>query len=720
VSLKETATLVGAGTCVLPMVAALLRHRPGMGWVTSALAGASTAAFLLVLRRLTLLGGDPHSVPWVYVVAGAGVPVVLGAYLLTVFMGREDERGSFVASRRTFFALGLVGLVFLAALKQPTFLIGYLWESGTGTVFLGPLGKAYLTYLLVGIVFIGYNLESTLRLAGGQGKDLIRPAVLGLFGVLGFMTYALTTALLYGRMEVDTLIAAALPIALGNVLVAWGFLRGALVDAAVPVSRNVVYTSFTAFVAAVYVITVGVLAQLAQLTHWSPGEVVTVSLSVIVVTAAMVLLLSNRWQRRLRRFIDRNFYVNRYDYRAQWFRATRAVDPSQGPAGVLRGASSLLLDVFRADSVTFSLRDPATGMFVPRAGQGTGSSAVLDENGHLAAKLHKERRALLLDRNPEDFEYIGIYVEEREWLEVTASQIVAPLMVGQHTLGIVGLARNHPGDRFTFEDLDLLDNVSAQIAAVIRSVQLAEELADAREMELLSQWSSMILHDLKNYVSPLRLIVQNMRTHIGNEEFQRQATDDMGQVADKLETLVRRLTELREGHRVEESEVDLSRLVTRTAARLQLARRPDLRVRTELAATVSVKGDPELLQRVVENLITNAVDAMRGEGELTLRTTVEDDRGRRRAVIGVEDTGSGMEEEFVRNKLFRPFATTKRSGLGLGLYQCRSIVRAHHGDLRIDSHPGRGTRVLVLLPLEANTDATPSLRSPASMTPRSA
>jgi hypothetical protein len=132
-----------------------------------------------------------------------------------------------------------------------------------------------------------------------------------------------------------------------------------------------------------------------------------------------------------------------------------------------------------------------------------------------------------------------------------------------------------------------------------------------------------------------------------------------------------------------------------------------------------VKGDSELLQRVVENLITNAVDAMGGEGELSLRTSVETlGATEGRVVLAVGDTGAGMDEEFMRTRLFRPFATTKPSGLGLGLYQCRSIVRAHRGDLRIESRPGEGTRVLVHLPVEvAGVEA---LRSPASVSPRSA
>jgi signal transduction histidine kinase len=131
---------------------------------------------------------------------------------------------------------------------------------------------------------------------------------------------------------------------------------------------------------------------------------------------------------------------------------------------------------------------------------------------------------------------------------------------------------------------------------------------------------------------------------------------------------------------------------------------------------VGVQGDAEMLQRVAENLITNAIQAMGGSGTLTV--SVERHPGGRddrpRVELRVGDTGVGMGEAFVRDRLFRPFATTKRKGLGLGLYQCRRIVEAHGGEILVESKKGEGTMFRILLPglVEGGVAVTPARAAP--------
>jgi putative PEP-CTERM system histidine kinase len=700
VSLRETALLAGMVVTLIPVAAAYIRHRSGLAWGATVLAALSMSALLAVVWRLIRLGPAPDVKLWVYLLVAAGVPVLLSGYLLSAVLGRESPGAALKSVIRTFVAILGGGALALVFLHRGGFVVGYQWKAGSGTVLLGPLGKAYLSYLLVGLVFVGYNLESTYRLADGAGRERLRPVVLGLFGVLGFYTYVLTTGLLYSAVEIDNLVASAVPLLVASLLVSYGFLKGSLADTAVPVSRTVVYSSFTAFAAALYVLAMGMAAQLASFTRWSPGQVVTVSFVFLVVLAAATLVISNRVQRAVRRFIDRNFYVNRYDYRTQWFRVTRTLEPSQGPEGVAEATETMFKDVFLADGVTVALRDRNGHLFRPVLGVGKGDpEAVLLEESPLIQRLLGERHALLLERQPDDLDYIPIYVENREWLEHTASQVVAPLLVGQELRGIVGLERSHPDDRFSYEDLDLLDCMAAQVAAVMRAVELAQELAEAREMELLSQWSNLILHDLKNYLSPLQLIVQNMRVHMGNPEFQKEAVEDLAAVAGQMERLIKRLSELREGAHITKGTVDINELASRTLTDLQLYRRPSLTVKMELTADEPVRGDAGMLRRVVENLIQNAVEAMQGRGCLTVRTEVRPDLGNGvpKIVLSVADTGPGIDEAFIRDRLFRPFASTKKKGLGLGLYQCRTIVEAHGGEILVESRLGEGTTFLVAL-----------------------
>lgn len=111
-------------------------------------------------------------------------------------------------------------------------------------------------------------------------------------------------------------------------------------------------------------------------------------------------------------------------------------------------------------------------------------------------------------------------------------------------------------------------------------------------------------------------------------------------------------------------------------------------------ANIPVDVDVNLIKQAVLNLMINAVQAMPQGGELILRLVA---RGNQ-AVLEVIDTGTGMDAE-CRHRIFDPFYTTKGRGAGLGLPTTRRIILEHHGAIRVDSEPGKGTRFTVTLPL---------------------
>jgi signal transduction histidine kinase len=344
----------------------------------------------------------------------------------------------------------------------------------------------------------------------------------------------------------------------------------------------------------------------------------------------------------------------------------------------------------------------------PRFGKGVDDPiAILSEEAPLSRKLKQEGAALLLDRRPDDFEYIPIYAENKLWLDATASQIVAPLLDENQLIGLVGLERRHKDDPFTFEDVALLDSITVHLAAGLRSVQLAEDLAESREVELLSGWSNMILHDLKNYLGPMRMISQNIIARKNKPNSAEIIAADVTRVADRMEALVKTLSDFKGAAACKSEEVDVNDLVETTLSEMQIDRRSSVDLVLSLRAQSGVIGDGSLLKRVLENLVTNAVEAMNGEGALAVSTEdhVTPGDGTPSVFLSVEDTGVGMSESFLREKLFKPFETTKQRGLGLGLCQCRSIIRAHGGQLKVQSTPGVGTIMQVRLGSSSATAA---------------
>jgi hypothetical protein len=688
----KTVLLLAIFSTVLPVVAVFLRGRSRrLVMVSTLLAAVAMSVMLAAILGVVDSGPRTTPTPWIVVLFASAVFVLLAGYLFSLCLGREHPEESVRQSRGTMILLGVAGAVLVSFVHQHHFVSRFDPMDGRGTIHLGALGKIFLSYLLIGVVLVGYNLEKTYRIASTEARPRIRLPIAGLFSLLAYQTFLLAGAMLYASIGMGKMIALALPVGFAGVMVAYGYLRGAITDVNAPVSRTMVYSSFTAVAAGLFVLAIGAAAQIANRTSLSPDEILVVAFVFLVVLIVALLLFSNRFQRRVRRFIDRNFYVNRYDYRTQWSALTEVLDTATDRATILSRAPAFLQSVFAADAVTIALRDDATQQIRPCRGKGSDTQEILERESPLYRRLCLERKSLLLNRKTHDFTYLPIYAEDHAWLDSTASRIVAPLFDGKELVGTIGLERRDEDDPFTYEDVALLDSISAHVAAALRTMELAREVVETREMELMSHWSSMLLHDLKNYLAPLRMAATNLVEYKDRPEIGVVCAGDINRVTDRMEKLVHTLAELRRDSALGREALCPNQLVREAIAGLQVAARPSIAVDLQLRAEQSVQGDPGLLRRVLENLITNAVEAMSGVGTLSICTEDYKANGASKVQFRVTDTGCGIPDEFLRDRLFRPFATTKRKGLGLGLYQCRSIIRAHGGDLRVESRVGAGS-----------------------------
>ncbi|MBX5477478.1 MAG: HAMP domain-containing protein [Pyrinomonas methylaliphatogenes] len=235
--------------------------------------------------------------------------------------------------------------------------------------------------------------------------------------------------------------------------------------------------------------------------------------------------------------------------------------------------------------------------------------------------------------------------------------------------------------------------------------ELIAREAEARQFEAFTRLSAMLTHDLKNAITSLSMLVRNMERQFHREEFRQDAVISLREATDKLRRIVARLNAPAEARQIElqrkRAPTDLCALIRRVLDATAERAAPLYEIETHLPATLPIRADAEAIERVIENLIINAMEAMGANGgRLTIEAGEEGDH----VFFSVADTGRGMDEEFIRNRLFRPFATTKDKGIGLGLYTCREIVEAHGGRIEVESRVGVGTRFRVVLPSSPSDD----------------
>ena len=228
--------------------------------------------------------------------------------------------------------------------------------------------------------------------------------------------------------------------------------------------------------------------------------------------------------------------------------------------------------------------------------------------------------------------------------------------------------------------------------------QVARE-AEAQQFQSFVRLSAMLTHDLKNAIEALSLTVGNMERHFDNQKFRADAMKSLNLATQNLKNLVARLTSpvsTLSGEYRRPQPTDLVPLIERAVAITAEPASATHRIERDLPHSLVAPVDAERISKVVENLILNALEAM-GEknGCLTIEAGTTDDG---KVFFSVTDTGAGMTREFIDRRLFHPFATTKRKGVGLGLYTCREVVRAHGGSIEVDSTEDAGTTFRVVLP----------------------
>ena len=560
----------------------------------------------------------------------------------------------------------------------------------TGTAF------GLLLMSVLGLALVEQLYRNTRR----EHRWAIKLLCMGLGGVFAFDLFLYSNAMIVRQIDGETWAARGAVNALVVPFIAISAVRNPAWSLEIFVSRHVVFHSATLLGTGIYLSLMAGVGYYIRLYGGSWGAVVQTIFLFGALVLLFVLLASGQIRARLRVFLNKHFFRNKYEYREEWLRFTHTLSNSADDAELRLNVILGFASVVESPGGVLWVRKSG-GSFEPATAQmldfpvGCG----LRESDSLPRFLTQSGWVIYLDQfEAEPERYEGL--ELPQWLvTIWRPWIVVPLLHGDLLEGFVLLARSETVKHLNWEDSDLLKTMGRQAATHLAMMRASEALSDARQFEAFNRLSSYVVHDLKNVAAQLGLVTTNARKHMSNPEFLK---DAMGTVENATNKMHRMLGQLRKG-RLEETCTTLvnvrSVLQKVIDARAVALPRPTL---TCHESGLVISTDPERLATIIEHIVQNAQEATDDNGEVSVVLGVRDDS----VVIEVTDTGTGMDADFIAQRLFKPFETTKgNAGMGIGVYESREFVLTNGGHMDVRSEPGIGTTFTMSFPPDGPTGA---------------
>lgn len=582
-------------------------------------------------------------------------------------------------------------------LLAAVFLIGTLTLSSVKLFAVLPeLDRRFEYVLRVGIAILGLvYVEQLYRVAHPQARWGIKPLTLALGAMFGYDLFLFADALLFSRLDPDIWTARGAANALLVPFFVIATARNKDWTIEMHLSRNAVFHSTALLVSGAFLLAVAGAGYIVRFLGGEWGRALQIELLFAAAVLITLVATSGRFRSRLKVFLSKHFFSYRYDYREEWLRFTRTLSTESPVHGTHERAIMSLADLVESPGGALWLADernafvPATRLNMARV------ESVLAPGSSLVNFLERTGWVIVASEvvdHPSRYPDLTL----PEWISgLPNGWLIVPLSTGVQLIGFVVLLIPRTPIEVDWEVRDLLKAAARAAAAYLQQIRVTEALLESRKFDAFNRMSAFVVHDLKNLVAQLTLLLRNAERHQGNPEFQR---DMLGTVDHVVSRMNRLMLQLRTGTTPVENArpVELGPIVRRVCK--AKAASPGA-IQLELTEGVHALGHEDRLEHVIGHLVQNALDATINGGTVSVGVGMDD----RYACIVVTDTGVGMTAEFQRDRLFKPFETTKTSGMGIGVYESQQYVAGVGGRMSIESEEANGTRVRVMLP---NADGT--------------
>ncbi len=602
-------------------------------------------------------------------------------FLLTLLQLRQEGRSE-------------AGLGWLRPVAVLSVLLGVAGQVIAALGWLDPqVARKFVLFGQLSLPVVGMVLlEQLFRNVDGRlalEHQAIEPGFAGLFA---FDLYLYSQAVLFNVIDPDAFSMRGVVHALAVPLLLLSTSRHKEWLSKIQISRKAAFHSATLMIAGAYLVFVSGVGYYVRFFGGDWGRALQLGLVFLALVVLMLLALSASMRARLRVFLGKHFFRYRYDYREEWLRFTQTLSAQNSPQEMGQQVVRGLADMLDSPGGALWLKTRADVMFRQSARWNMASSTQPEPEASSLAEFLRGNGWVV---NLEEFRSFPRRYGELvlpTWLqELPQAWLVVPLHVGDELIGFVVLASARAPMDVNWEVNDLLKTAGGQAASFLALMQATEALLEVRKFDAFNRMSAFVVHDLKNVVTQLSLMMKNAERLKDNPEFREDMLITVDSAVERMRQL---MLQLREGATPPGTAfgVDLEKIAHRLVG---VASHRGRALELDVVHPVVTRGHEERLERVIGHMVQNAFDATQSPGRVWLKL----DRISGQALIEVGDTGQGMSEEFVRERLFKPFQTTKQAGMGIGAYESFQYVQELGGKITVNSQLGKGTIIAVLLPL---------------------
>lgn len=658
------------------------------------------------------LTGESHWLKW----RQAALAVELSLPAVLMYTGLKflhpGQRGELHARLWRVRVIGLAGLALACLTMTDDVLVPIPAEEGEKALMLGRWGHVPYMFVVIATALGLAQLEVVLRSSGELTRYRLKLILIGLGGLGGYQIYQASQMLLLSTWHAEHVLLFSVVSTISLVLLTIGIARSRFKELLVNayVSRQALAGSVTFIVIGLYLLIVGVIGEWLRRMNQPLGPEFSVVIVFGAIMALAVLVSSKTSRSEIRRFLARNFYRSKYDYRAEWLRVTESFQSSTTKEAILDGLLDLLAKTFSTTSIAVWVFREADQRYCQARPVAPTMPAVDLTHPVIRELIDKDEPVMLSEP------YAGS-AETTDPLARAGARLCFPIRT-QNRLGAFVVLGDQPHrEPYGTDDRDLLHGICHHVGALLSHASLAEERQASAELEALHRFSVFCLHDLKNLSSRLSLVAQNAEHHRHDPAFQESALRTVADTAKKMAGLMSKLSlkSFSPTDMGRAGTIDLLPLIEEIVAPLKQDERIWLQVGGGPVSPVT--GIREQIQQVLMNVVLNARQAIAERGDISI--AVAQSNGS--AIITVDDTGRGVSPAML-DRLFRPSQSSRPGGLGIGLYQCKKIVEAHGGTIQLRSEEGKGTQVRITLPLavsSSNGGAVDSVSLADSVSPDS-